>query len=91
MNAFNDGKVQRISKAAARTAYESGQEIGLCASKMYPSLDGWRLLCRVNKADVEGASDCWTFADLVNNFAFYNCTNETGSYPSFYKILEAKA
>ena len=92
MNAFNNGKVQRISKAAARTAYESGQEIGLCASKMYPGLDGWCLLYRVNKANAEGASDFNTdFDSVVLNYSHYNCTNETGNYPSFYRILEARA
>ena len=89
MNAFDNGKVQRISKAAARTAYESGQEIGLCASKMYPSLDGWNLLCRVNKAEVD--SFYTDFDSVTLLYTRCNCSNETGNYPSFYKILEARA
>ena len=89
MNAFNDGKVQRVSKATARKAYESGQEIGLCSSKLYPSLTGWCLLCRINKADAEGASNFGTdFDSVILNYTVYNCNNETGTYPSFYRIIK---
>lgn len=79
MNAFNNGKVRRISKAAARKAYEAGQTIGLCASKMYPSTTGWRLLCEVSAGSTEES-----FESTVLNYTVYNCTNETGLYPSFY-------
>ena len=90
MNAYKtlDGRV-RVSKRVAQKAYEGGQTVTLIACNMSP--DGiWTSGYTVNRTEVETTSDCWTFADLVNNFAYYNCTNETGKYPSFYMILEAK-
>jgi hypothetical protein len=71
-------KWTRVSKKAARKAWEKGERVTFCPCKLYP-FGGFRpSVTRARDADF---SD---FDYLVQNFVWYNCTYETGYYPAFY-------
>ena len=70
--------MQRITKAKARKLYESGKNITLNPSKMFPG-GVWSMAIETNK---ERCND--TFDALVNSYSYYNCTNETGNVVHFY-------
>lgn len=76
----NDGDVRyvRVSKVAARKAFDAGKVVVLCPVRLYP-FGSFRPSCMIDDKQ-EG-----TFDALVRNFEWYNCQlNETGYYASFY-------
>lgn len=84
MNKFTarDGNVlfKRVSKRAARIAYDAGKPVVLCPCKLYP-FGGFRPSMLEQKTDQSEQS----FYDLVESFEHYNCQlNETGYYASFF-------
>jgi hypothetical protein len=85
-----DTKFVRVSKAAARKAYDAGQPVVLCPVKLAP-FGGFRPSCMVQR-DFEDEKQrasyglsVNTFADVVRDFCWYNCQlNETGYYASYW-------
>lgn len=80
MNKVETHNLIRISKKEAKKLYESGQNVIIVACKMnpenhfLPSPIMNKILCHNESFEV------W-----VNSFTYYNCNNETGRYPAFYK------
>ena len=84
MNKFEafdgDTKFQRISKRAARTAYNAGKPVVLCPVKLYP-FGGFRPSMMIQKTELPE----YSFYTRVRDFESYNANcNETGYYASFY-------
>ena len=87
-----DGNTQfkRISKVAARKAYDAGLPVVFCPVKLYP-FGGFRPSCMLQRDfadDLERAEfglKADSFNDRVQDFEWYNCNlNETGKYAAFY-------
>lgn len=77
-----DGAVryQRITRRAARKAYDANIGVVFCPVKLYP-FGGFRPSCLVSKADMQER----TFDQIDSDFINYNCAwNETGYYPSYW-------
>lgn len=73
---------ERISKRAAKIAYDKGLTVLFCPVKMKP-FTPWHLESAINK------SSSVAFENAVNAFEYYNCTcNETGRYTAFYVQVE---
>lgn len=71
----------KITKAKAKTLYDSGETICLNPSKM--RLDNpWTNPMTVSKDE----RDDTTFESLVNSFRYYNCSSQTGNIVHFYKL-----
>ena len=69
-----------ISKNEARQRYEDGKIVRLMASKLNPhSYWGEPLPVKLSHKNQ-------TFQALCNEFAYYNCTKETGKTIKFYII-----
>lgn len=69
---------KRITKAAARKLFNSGEKIYICACNLRP---GWPWFPEIR---IDSSSDP-DFEKVVNAFTFYNCiNNETGKYASYY-------
>jgi hypothetical protein len=85
------GRYARVSKREARKAYDRGATVWLCPVKLLP-FSGWHPECALSKARIEhpvtGWAGEWTFDELVDNFASYNCTHETGYYPSYWVLTQ---
>jgi hypothetical protein len=77
MNHYNDGHYKRISKALAEKLFNDGRSIYIIARKMRPGGPFHMGMNIDNKNDE-------TFASVINNFIYYNCSYETGYYPAFY-------
>ncbi len=77
---YRDGnfRLKRITKGKARGIYEKGLYVILCPSNLRPGAP-WH-------PEVHVASDGdVAFDDIVNRFAWYNCTSmETGKRVNFY-------
>lgn len=73
----NGKRFDRVSKAAARRAYENGVPVIFCPVKMHPfGMLGGAVM------DITRTGE--TFQKVINAFEFYNCTPETGTYTAFY-------
>lgn len=71
----------RVSKAAARKAYNNGESVFICPVKCNPANKYWQTGIKIDNA----AGD--PFDKVVNAFEFYNCGyNELGKYAAFYQI-----
>lgn len=74
----------RISKAKARTMWESGKDFIICPNKCSPNGFG----------SMYTRTDCYTedietrrpFDTFVNAFEYYNCNRETGMHAAFYSV-----
>lgn len=77
MNEYRFDGWHRVAKPLARNAYEQGEEVGICASNMRAE----SFMAVFNKEDAEAPE---SFDALVNAYEYYNCTNETGRYASFF-------
>lgn len=72
----------RVSKAAARKAFNAGREVVFCPCKLAP-FGPFRPSVMFQKGQ-RGRDD---FDGTVKDFQHYNCNmNETGYYASFYTI-----
>jgi hypothetical protein len=83
-------KFERVSKRAARVAYELGKPVVLCPCKLYP-FGGYRpsmMLQRDFEDDAQRDAlglTGHTFVERVQNFEWYNANCwETGYYASFF-------
>lgn len=83
---FKDGrriKYTRISKAAAKKAYLSGDNIALCPVNLRPG-SPYNPEIVLN---ISNNTDGRSFDDILNAFTFYNCNlSEAGRYAAFYAI-----
>ena len=77
-------KYDRITKAAAKKAYNAGANIALCANKMRPG-GMWHPEFTINANNSTEPAD---FDIICNNFRWYNCTAATGYYIAFYIVSE---
>ena len=67
----------RVSKALARKAYNYGLGVYFCPCKLHPGFP-WNPEIGIAKQDSD------SFETVLNEFEFYNCSNETGRYTAFY-------
>lgn len=93
MNRIKIGGYTRITKKEAARRYNAGEVIRLTAYKLSP-VSPWGCYSDVQKdhnATVSGDGFNTTvarnreFETVVNAFTYYNCTNETGKYPAYWK------
>lgn len=93
MNRIKIGGYTRITKKEAARRYNAGEVIRLTACKLSPvSPCGCYSDARKDhNATVSGDGFNTTvarnreFETVVNAFTYYNCTNETGRYPAYWK------
>ncbi len=92
MNRMTIDGYSRISKAAARKAYDAGKVVRLTACKLSP-VNFWGAYADAQKERfTEVAGDGFNttvardreFDTVVNAFSYYNCNNECGRYPAYY-------
>lgn len=67
--------MEKMNKAAARKMWNESKEFWITACNMRPECG---LL--IDPVRVDG-----DFDKMVNAFTYYNCSNETGRYPAYYK------
>lgn len=72
-------KFRRVNKTAARNLASKSVSIGVCACNMDPFNPYWNMCAWYHPADED-----MTFDQFVNSYEYYNCSNETGNYSSFY-------
>lgn len=72
--------MKKITKSAAKKAYNDGKTIFLIASKMRLN-SPWSSPMSYNSKTMKDVS---SFDSLVNSFSYYNCSNETGKTVHFY-------
>lgn len=85
----NNGKTyKRISKKAARNAYQNGSTVIICPCHLYP-FNKWGIAHKMNRKyreefviDETGVIN--DFNNSVNSFEYYNCNSATGNYTAFY-------
>ncbi len=75
--------MEKINKEKARKFFNAGKTIRLCASKINP-INVWGFYADVNNGDWK------TFDQLVNEFAYYNCSPETGKRVCYYTTGDEK-
>ena len=79
MRQYSIGGYARISKAAARRAFNAGEVVYFCACNMRPGAP-W------NPEIAADNSDGSSFAAAVGRVEYYNCTcAETGRYLAYYR------
>ena len=69
----------RINKSAARKLYNAGKEFLIIPCKCRPG-GAWLTGFTVNSNN-----SAVSFDSYINEFTYYNCNNELGKYPAFYK------
>lgn len=77
MNRYTINGYKRITRAAAFKAYKDGITVYFCPVKLRPGAP----------YNPETAIQCNTprkWENIINEFIFYNCNNETGKYIAFY-------
>ena len=83
MRQYSIGGYTRISKAAARRAFNSGETVCFCACNMRPGAPWYPETAADN-------SDGGSFAAVVGWAEHYNCTcAETGRYLAYYRAEAA--
>ena len=71
--------MKKINKTVARKMWNEGKGFWITACNLRPECG---LLIDPLRIASEFDGD---FDKMVNAFTFYNCTNETGKYPAYYK------
>ena len=84
--------MQKIkSITTAKKLFEAGHKIRIVPNKINPN-NMWGLCVDIKKIDsvpIEAIYDINYYNDfnrIVNDFRYYNCSNETGLYCSFYLL-----
>ena len=78
MNKYETKNLIRVNKKVARKLYNLGLEVGLCPCNANPESPWW-LMSFVNNNSYD-----YTFDEVVDKFAWYNCNNELGRYVAYY-------
>lgn len=73
----------RVTKTAARKAYDTGKTVILCPCKLRPGWP-WHPEIPVKR----NAEDPETFDQRINSFAWYNLNAESGRYPMYFLRAE---
>lgn len=84
------GVFERVSKPIARRAYKEGQSIWLVPSHVAFNFGNqWVVPCRISTAN--DTNDSTDFDRTVNNYEYYNCCSELGTYTRFFvkRVKEA--
>lgn len=93
MNRIQIGGYTRITKKEAARRYNAGEVIRLTACKLSP-VSPWGCHSDTQKDHNATVSEDGfnttvarnrKFETVVNAFTYYNCTNETGKYPAYWK------
>ena len=71
----------RVTKATARKLFNNGECVGICPAKIDPS----NMWCGMAEFQKSHKRENWGFDDFVNCFVYYNCQEETGKYPKFFR------
>lgn len=74
MNKLESNGMKRITKHEARRLYRNGSAVFLATCKASP-----RTAVRISRRSGK------TFDSVVDEFQWFNCSNEVGTYPSYYK------
>lgn len=74
--------MKRISKATARRMWENNQDFIIVPCKLRPT--GFGAMFTRCDCYEEDWGDRRPFDTFINEFTFYNCNRETGTYPAFY-------
>lgn len=77
MNKIKFDGFERITKAEAKKLYNSGKNISIVPCKAVPGSVWW--------AGFVNNENGRNFENLINEFIYYNCNNQVGKYPAFYK------
>ena len=79
----NGKKYKQVSKVRARKLFTENKSFVICASNLNP-FGFWQCGCHIeNNGENEKSFD-----SLLNEFLFYNCTNnEVGYYARFYEPI----
>jgi len=82
--------IKQVSKPTAKKLYEQGKTVYLQSCKFHP-FGVWSQATPINKEDNKGhmnwAENDALFANRVNSFEYYNCSNEQGRYSHFYVAI----
>lgn len=73
----NNNTYRRLNKTTANKLFDRGEIIMLCPCKMNLH-SPWAILAEITKTGDR------IFDSLVNDFVYYNCSNELGQYPHYY-------
>lgn len=82
MNARTFGNLHRITKAAARKAYERGEAVTVLPVNANPLSPWWST--STLQARVMGDASPRTFEAACNYATYALCTSETGRYLAYY-------
>lgn len=80
----HNGQVyERVTKAVAKRTYDAGQSIWLVPSHVAFSFHNqWVVPCEISvRNDTQDSTD---FDRTVNNYEYYNCCSELGTYTRFF-------
>ncbi len=80
-------KWQRVNKTTARKAYDAGDAVHLAPCNLMP-FGPWHIGMTIKAEPTDSPTYEGEFAERIQAFTYYNCTNETGRYPAYY--LEVK-
>lgn len=75
--------MQRINKATARKLYNAKKAVTIIPCKCHPG-GAWFTGFEMEN---DGSR---TFDQFVNEFTYYNCNYELGTYPAFYVEVSAE-
>lgn len=81
MNKIITTNYVRITKKQAERLYKTKQDFYMCPCKVNPE-SPWGLLCLICPGNDEYAEKA--FETLLNEFSYYNRSNQLGYYPAFY-------
>lgn len=73
--------IVQVQKRTAKKMFNNGETIYLQSSNFHP-FGVWSQCIDINNKNGE------TFNSVVNAFEYYNCSNETGKYATFYKRIK---
>lgn len=77
----NNFEFLRVNKITARRAYNNGLTVIFCPVNIIP-FGYWGLSMDINKNNIN--CDNQTFENVLTQYEYYNCNNETGNYTAFY-------
>lgn len=82
---MDNKKVRQVTIKKAETAYNSGKEVWMHSCNMRVD-NPWQHPCKINKKQTEdnAFTNGSTFSQMVNDFKYYNCDGERGTYPIFF-------
>jgi hypothetical protein len=74
----NEGHAwERVSKAKARQLFAAGQPVTFCPVLLHPFGTWTPSITRAGDPEIN-------FDTYLQQFAWYNCTQETGKYTAYY-------